>query len=185
MGKRVHKRANSIQIIDNKVKKKTRKKLIGSDKRIVSVSLKDNYILEKEAKKKAEESANKGGLYSRYLIENGQFYRLPERFYQKYKRNAINMQENKRKYEVKSRENLSNKKKELQKGHTMENYENIFSSKQKIILHKQRKRIFENLRMNKMPKDMSIVKHVKSIKDSKLNELRPYSAPIDGKPDLE
>jgi hypothetical protein len=180
MGKRVHKRANSIQIIDNKAKKKTRKRLIGSDKRIVSVSLKDNYILEKEAKKKAEEAMGKGSMYSRYLIENGHFYRLPERFHQKYKRNALNLPDQKRKYELKLRHDFSSKKKDSRKGHTLENYENIFSSKQKIILHKQRKRIFENLRMNKVPKEVSIVKRVKNVNESKPNELRPYSAPIDG-----
>jgi hypothetical protein len=176
-GKRVQKRANSIQVIDNKVKKKVRKRLIGNDKRIVSISLKDNYIVDKETKKKVENSINKGSLYSKYIIENGHFYKLPERYHQKYRRAGVNLPKNKRNMSIKMQENLSTKKKE----NTVDNYENIFSSKQKIILHKQRKRIFETLKMNKVPKEVSIIKRVNDIKDSKSSELRPYSAPIDGK----
>lgn len=198
LNRRVHKRANSIQIIDENRVKKTRKKLIESDKRIVSISLKDNFIQNvkdsgsyKKKKEKAFPHYKKNftqGIYSKYLLEHPNIYlnsqekgALPSNM------KLSHIGDKPRRVEVFVREKAATRKEEHAKLQQMtDNYEHIFSSKKKMILHRQRKKLFQNLRMNRVQHELPGPKHVKHsdskhfIGKNKENELRPYSAPIDG-----
>ena len=197
--RRVQKRANSIQIIENKRSKKTRKKMSENDKKIISISLKDNYIQnEKDSlglKKRNKENAFqisqknlKGSLYSKYFIESGHFYKgFNDRKAYKMHSHLLNFPEKRKPNEAYLRENISLKKDPNARIHHLtNNYENIFTSKKKMILYKQKKKIFENLRLSHAQKETHFPKRIKnsdhkySLDKSKEMDLRPYSAPIDG-----
>lgn len=166
--RRTQKRANSIQILENK-RKKTRKRIGEDEKKIISISLKDNFIREREQRKKAEENP-KSPFYSKYLIEHGQFYRVPDKLGQ-YQSNFSNLLEQRRAGlgEGRSRKSTAKGSRNAREG-------TITSGQKKT--HKKRKRLFENLRMSKKVKEGGSKKGGKMSLGS---ELRPYSAPIDGK----
>jgi hypothetical protein len=198
--KRMHKRANSIQIVDEGRAKKVRKKMIGSDKRIVSNSLKDNYIesgkdsasMKKHKKDNSLTQYKKNfsnTFYSKYFVDNPKIYKgALEKKNLSLTSKMHYLLEKPKRAEMYLRDNISlpnNDHSRIPK--VQENYENLFSSKKNIILHRQRKKLFQNLRMNKAQNELPFTKYSKQreIKNkygkNKDQELRPYSAPIDGK----
>lgn len=169
--RRTNKRANSIQILDDK-RKKGRKRIGDDEKKIISISLKDNFIREREQRRRVEESA-KSPFYSKYVIEHGQFYRVPDKLGQ-YQSNFSNLFERKkgslgeggaRKAETAKKVPRNARERETQTSHKK--------------AHRKRKRLFENLRMGKRAKDSGSKKSWKLLHGA--SDLRPYSAPIDGR----
>ena len=63
-----------------------------------------------------------------------------------------------------------------------ESYEKIFSSKKKMILYKQRKKLFDSIRASSAVKGFSLSKKNKQVENQtkQSSEIRPNSAPIDG-----